>query len=74
MQCKIPPDLADFGSTPEVVEYGTEVLETVPAVLFVRGWRVFFYSDEGTEPVHVHARKGDAECKLWLREDVYAGN
>lgn len=32
---------------------------------------MFFYSDEGLEPIHVHARKGDAECKLWLRTDAY---
>lgn len=43
----------------------------MPTILLVRGWRVFFYSDEGHEPVHVHARKGDAECKLWLRPDPY---
>lgn len=38
----------------------------MPTTLFVRGWRVFFYSNEGNEPLHVHARKGDAECKFWL--------
>ncbi len=43
----------------------------MPTILRIRGWRVFFYSDEGHEPVHVHARKGDAECKMWLREDLY---
>jgi hypothetical protein len=43
----------------------------MPTVLRIRGWRVFFYSDEGDEPVHVHARKGDAECKFWLLEDEY---
>lgn len=43
----------------------------MPTILLVRGWRVFFYSDEGHEPVHVHARKGDAECKMWLQADVY---
>jgi len=43
----------------------------MPTILLARGWRVFFYSDEGDEPVHVHARKGDAECKMWLLTDVY---
>jgi len=37
----------------------------------VRGWRVFFYSEEGNEPVHVHAKKADSECKFWLKEDIY---
>jgi hypothetical protein len=43
----------------------------MPTILRVRGWRVFFYSDEGQEPIHIHARKGDAECKLWLLVDDY---
>lgn len=43
----------------------------MPTVLMVRGWRVFFYSNEGNEPIHVHARKGDSECKLWLDVESY---
>ena len=43
----------------------------MPTVLLVRGWRVFFYSDEGREPIHVHAKKGDAECKLWLKPELF---
>ena len=43
----------------------------MPTVLLVRGWRVFFYSNEGNEPIHVHARKGNAECKMWLRTETY---
>ena len=43
----------------------------MPTILFILGWRVFFFSDEGNEPIHVHARKGDAECKYWLRVDIY---
>ncbi len=42
----------------------------MPTVLLMRGWRVFFYADEGEEPIHVHAKKGDAECKLWLRTEL----
>lgn len=44
----------------------------MPTILYVRGWRVFFYSDEGREPIHVHAKKGGAECKYWLHEGDYA--
>jgi len=43
----------------------------MPTILLIRGWRVFFYSDEGNEPIHVHAKKGDAECKLWLQVDLF---
>lgn len=38
----------------------------MPTILLVRGWRVFFYANEGHEPIHVHARKGDADCKFWI--------
>ncbi len=38
----------------------------MPTILLVMGWRFFFYSNEGNEPIHVHCRKGDKECKYWL--------
>lgn len=43
----------------------------MPTILFILGWRLFFYSNEGNEPVHIHARKGGAECKFWLNQEVY---
>ncbi|HHE46867.1 MAG TPA: DUF4160 domain-containing protein [Bacteroidetes bacterium] len=42
-----------------------------PTILYIRGWRLFFYSNERDEPMHIHARKGDAECKYWLRAELY---
>ena len=41
----------------------------MPSVLFIHGWRLFFYSNEGNEPIHIHAEKGDMECKFWLIEE-----
>jgi len=38
----------------------------MPTILFVMGWKFFFYSNEMNEPIHVHCRKGDKECKYWL--------
>ncbi|MBC7865284.1 MAG: DUF4160 domain-containing protein [Bacteroidia bacterium] len=38
----------------------------MPTVLYIFGWRLFFYSNEGSEPIHIHAEKGDMECKYWL--------
>jgi len=38
----------------------------MPTVLYIMGWRLFFYSNEGTEPIHIHAEKGDMECKFWI--------
>lgn len=38
----------------------------MPTILFMNGWRLFFYSNEGDEPIHIHAEKGGMECKFWL--------
>jgi hypothetical protein len=38
----------------------------VPTVLRLLGWRFHFYSDEGSEPPHIHIDTGDGECKFWL--------
>ena len=38
----------------------------MPTILMIRGWRFFFYANEGNEPIHVHCLKGDAEAKYWL--------
>ena len=43
----------------------------MPTILLVMGWRFFFYSNEGTEPMHVHARKGETQCKYWVKSDIY---
>lgn len=44
----------------------------MPTVLSINGWRLFFYSNEGNEPIHIHGQKGDKECKYWLDIDDYA--
>ncbi|MBL7829858.1 MAG: DUF4160 domain-containing protein [Saprospiraceae bacterium] len=38
----------------------------MPTVLFILGWRIYFYSNEGSEPIHVHGEKGNMECKYWI--------
>jgi len=38
----------------------------MPTILFIMGWRFFFYANEGFEPIHIHCKKGDKECKYWL--------
>lgn len=41
----------------------------MPVVFRYRGFRFFFYSNEGSprEPVHVHAVGEEGEAKFWLR-------
>ena len=38
----------------------------MPTVMHLFGWRFHFYSDEGSEPPHIHVNTGDGECKFWL--------
>ncbi len=38
----------------------------MPTILYIYGWRLFFYSNEGSEPIHIHAEKGDMEWLFWL--------
>lgn len=40
----------------------------MPVVFRDRGFKFFFYSNEGTprEPVHIHVEKNYAEAKFWL--------
>lgn len=40
----------------------------MPVVFRYKGFRFFFYSNEGDprEPLHVHVRSADGDAKLWL--------
>jgi hypothetical protein len=43
----------------------------MPTILEILGWRLFFYANEGDEPIHVHARRAETECKYWIRVDDF---
>jgi hypothetical protein len=38
----------------------------VPTVHREAGFVFYFYAEEGAEPPHVHADKGDGTAKFWL--------
>ena len=40
----------------------------MPTILSILGWRLFFYSNENNEPIHIHAQKAESECKFWIKE------
>lgn len=40
----------------------------MPTILMLSGWRLFFYSNEGDEPIHIHCSKGSMEAKYWIHE------
>lgn len=42
----------------------------MPIVLFLNGFRFFFYSNENDEPAHIHVRKGNSEGKIWLEPSI----
>ena len=48
----------------------------MPVVFRYKGFRFFFYSNEGSprEPMHVHVRLGSSEAKLWLEPQVRVGS
>ncbi len=43
----------------------------MPLVLFIHGWRFFFYANENNEPMHIHCVKAEKECKFWIDEKQY---
>ena len=44
----------------------------MPTIFQQKGYRVFFFSNEGNprEPVHVHIRKGEAVAKFWIEPEI----
>jgi hypothetical protein len=42
----------------------------MPKVLLLNGFSFLFYSNEGSEPPHIHIKKGDAEAKFWLEPTI----
>ena len=38
----------------------------MPTVLRERGYRFFFYADDGSEPRHVHVQREARTAKFWL--------
>ncbi|MCI0405089.1 MAG: DUF4160 domain-containing protein, partial [candidate division Zixibacteria bacterium] len=38
----------------------------MPTVARIKGFRFFFFSNEGHEPPHIHVEHGDKYAKFWL--------
>jgi hypothetical protein len=38
----------------------------MPTIISVKGFRIFFVSFDGSEPIHVHAQHGSTSAKVWL--------
>lgn len=46
----------------------------MPLVAKVGKYRLFFFSNEGNEPVHVHVESEDNHAKFWLRPVAMASS
>ena len=46
----------------------------MPTVLRINGFRFFFFSNKGKEPVHIHIEKGDGYAKFWLNPIINVTN
>ena len=46
----------------------------MPTILRHGPYRFYFFSDEGSEPAHVHVRYGGKDCKFWLNPVSCAQN
>lgn len=44
----------------------------MPTVLRILGYRFFFFSNESTEPAHIHVESGDGYAKFWLNPVILA--
>jgi len=42
----------------------------MPTILFINGFRFFFFSGDRNEPPHIHVKKGDGDGKIWLLPEV----
>ena len=38
----------------------------MPTILIQDGFRLFFYSEERNEPIHIHVAYGGAIAKFWI--------
>ena len=44
----------------------------MPVIFRRRGYRFFFYANEGNprEPIHVHVERGEFQAKFWIRPEI----
>lgn len=44
----------------------------MPTIIRIRGYRIFFVSFDGSEPMHVHVRREDLNAKVWMNPACFA--
>ena len=46
----------------------------MPTVLLIEGYRFFFFSNEGNEPIHIHVESAECYAKFWINPLFVAAN
>jgi hypothetical protein len=46
----------------------------MPTVLNIKGYRLFFFSNERNEPIHIHIEKAENYAKFWINPLFVAEN
>ena len=44
----------------------------MPTIAWIKGYRLYFVSFDGSEPIHVHVRKENRSAKIWLESLDFA--
>ena len=42
----------------------------MPVILRIKGFKFYFYSNEGGEPMHIHVNKAENNGKIWLEPQI----
>ena len=43
----------------------------MPTVLFLHGYRFFFFSNDKNEPIHIHIERDNSVAKFWIDPYVH---
>ena len=43
----------------------------MPTILVINGWRFFFFANEGNEPIHIHGKNAEKNCKYWINVETH---
>lgn len=44
----------------------------MPTIAHIKGFRLYFVSFDGSEPMHAHVRKGTQSAKVWIDDMAFA--
>ncbi|MEB3342997.1 DUF4160 domain-containing protein [Okeania sp.] len=42
----------------------------MPTVFRIGSFRFFFFSDEGSEPIHIHVQRDNSLAKFWIKPEI----